>query len=112
MRMHWKIVAVGAVALGLIGAATTSFAQEATLRYRWTKGEETRTRVTQRSSTTFWATVITRLCRATGRSKPSMSQVFRTIVDDVAADGTATLSLVIESVRMEIDSPLWQERVR
>ena len=35
-----------------------------------------------------------------------MSQVFRTIVEDVAADGTATLSLVIESVRMEIDSPL------
>jgi hypothetical protein len=35
-----------------------------------------------------------------------MSQVFRTIVDNIATDGTATLSLVIESVRMEIDSPL------
>jgi hypothetical protein len=54
MRMHWKIVA-GAAALSLIGAATTSVAQEATLRYRWKKGEDRRTRVTQRSSTTFSA---------------------------------------------------------
>ena len=98
-------IVAGAVALGLIGAATTSFAQEATLRYRWTKGEETRTRVTQRSSTTFSATGLPG-GPGNGTVESSMSQVFRTIVDDVAADGTATLRLVIESVRMEIDSPL------
>jgi hypothetical protein len=35
-----------------------------------------------------------------------MSQVFRTVVEDVAADGTATLRQVIESARMEFNSPL------
>jgi hypothetical protein len=44
--MQWEVVA-GAVALGLVGTATSSFAQEVTLRYRWTKGEETLTRMTQ-----------------------------------------------------------------
>jgi hypothetical protein len=39
MRMHWEIVA-GAVALGLVGAATSSFAQEVTLRYGWTKARK------------------------------------------------------------------------
>lgn len=104
MRMHWEIVA-GAVALGLVGAATTSFAQEVTLRYRWTKGEETRTRITHQASTTISATAIPG-GPGNGSVESSMSQVFRTIVEDVAADGTATLRQVIESVRMELDSPL------
>jgi hypothetical protein len=104
MRMHWKIAA-GAVALGLVGAATSSFAQEVTLRYRWTKGEETRTRVTQRASTTISASTIP-AGPGNGSVESFMSQVFRTVVEDVAADGTATLRQVIESVRMEFNSPL------
>jgi Family of unknown function (DUF6263) len=104
MRMHWEIVA-GAVALGLVGAATTSFAQEVTLRYRWTKGEEIRTRITHQASTTISATAIPG-GPGNGSVESSMSQVFRTIVEDVAADGTATLRQVIESVRMELNSPL------
>jgi Family of unknown function (DUF6263) len=104
MRMHWKIAA-GAVALGLVGTATSSFAQEVTLRYRWTKGEETRTRVTQQASTTISASTIP-AGPGNGSVESFMSQVFRTVVEDVAADGTATLRQVIESVRMEFNSPL------
>jgi len=103
MRMHWEIVA-GAVALGLVGAATSSFAQEVTLRYRWTKGEETRTRMTQQVSTTISTAIPGG--PGNGSVESSMSQVFHTIVEDVAADGTATLRQVIESVRMEFNTPL------
>jgi len=86
--MHWEIVA-GAVALGLVGAATSSFAQEVTLRYRWTKGEETRTRMTQQVSTTISTAIPGG--PGNGSVESSMSQVFHTIVEDVAAEGTATL---------------------
>jgi hypothetical protein len=103
MRMHWEIVA-GTVALGLVAAAASSVAQEVSLRYRWTKGEETRTRVTQQASTTFSSTSIPG-GPGNGSVESSMSQVFRTIVEDVAADGTATLQQVIESVRMEFNAP-------
>jgi hypothetical protein len=103
MRMRWEIVA-GAVALGLVGAATSSFAQEVTLRYRWTKGEETRTRMTQQVSTTISTAIPGG--PGNGSVESSMSQVFHTIVEDVAADGTATLRQVIESVRMEFNTPL------
>jgi len=104
MRTHWEIVAA-AVAVGLVGAATSSFAQEVTLRYGWTKGEETRTRMTQQASTSISATAIPG-GPGNGSVESSMSQVFRTIVEDVATDGTATLRPVIESVRMELSSPL------
>jgi len=104
MRMHWKIAA-GAVALGLVGAATSSFAQEVTLRYRWTKGEETRTRMTQQASTTISASAIP-AGPGNGSVESFMSQGFHTVVEDVAADGTATLRQVIESVRIEFNSPL------
>jgi hypothetical protein len=103
MRIRWHVMA-SAVALGLVGAATSSFAQEVTLRYRWTKGEETRTRVTQQASTAISA--IPGGSPGSGTVESSMSQVFRTVVEDVAADGTATLRQVIESVRMEFNSPL------
>ena len=86
--MHWEIVA-GAVALGLVGEATSSFAQEVTLRYRWTKGEETRTRMTQQVSTTISTAIPGG--PGNGSVESSMSQVFHTIVEDVAAEGTATL---------------------
>ena len=104
MRMHWKIVAA-AMAVGLVAAAPSSFAQEVTLRYGWTKGEETRTRMTQQASTSISATAIPG-GPGNGSVESSMSQVFRTIVEDVAADGTATLRQVIESVRMEFNTPL------
>src|SRR4030095_3960364 len=85
MRMRWEIVA-GAVGLGLVGAATTSFAQDVTLRYHWTKGAQTRTRVTQQASTTLSGAAIPG-GPGNGSVESSMSQVFRTIVEDVAADG-------------------------
>jgi len=104
MRMHWKIVAA-AMAVGLVAAAPSSFAQEVTLRYGWTKGEETRTRMTQQASASISAGAIPG-GPGNGSVESSMSQVFRTIVEDVAADGTATLRQVIESVRMEFNTPL------
>jgi Family of unknown function (DUF6263) len=103
MRIHWQVMA-GAAALGLVGAATSSFAQDVTLRYRWTKGEQTRTRVTQQASTAISA--IPGGSPGSGTVESSLSQVFLTVVEDVAADGTGTLRQVIESVRMEFNSPL------
>src|SRR5262245_10518164 len=100
MRMNWRIVAA-AVALGLVGAVTTSSAQDVTLGYRWTMGEQTRIRVTQRSSTTIAGTA-TSGGPGDQRVEWSMTGVFRTIVEDVAADGIATLRQVIESLRMEL----------
>jgi len=104
MRMHRGIIAA-AVVIGLVGAATTGFAQDVSLRYRWTKGEQTHTRVTQQSSTSISGAAIPAGAGG-GRLETTTSEVFRTTVEDVAADGTATLRLLIESVRMEFDSPL------
>jgi len=85
-------------------AARPLCAQEVSLRYHWTKGEELRYRQTLQSTTTVSGTGL-----PAGSSNASfdstMIQTFRTVVDDVAADGTATFRQTIESVRLEVNGP-------
>jgi Family of unknown function (DUF6263) len=91
------------LALAFCGAAADGFAQDVTLQYHWTAGDESRTRMTQQTSTTIPAG---QLAGAGGGSiESTMTQVFRTLVEAVAADGSATLQQVIESVRVEMRLP-------
>lgn len=102
MRKH-PLIGRGALALVFCGAAANGFAQDITLHYHWTVGDESRTRMTQQTSTTIPAG---QLAGAGGGSiESTMTQVFRTLVEDVAADGSATLQQTIESVRVEMRLP-------
>jgi Family of unknown function (DUF6263) len=95
-------LAVLTVAVLVGGASLTAFRQEATLRYRWTKGETARYRLTQQSTST-----ITGLPGGMGdiTIEQSTAQVYRIAAKDVAADGTTTLDQMIESVTMQMDAP-------
>jgi hypothetical protein len=82
-------------------SAPPAVGQDVALRYRWTKGEELRYRTTLQTSTAMSGTGI-----PDGSIDQTMSQIMRTIVDDVAADGSATLRQVIESFRVEMNNPM------
>jgi len=74
---------------------------QVTLQYHWNKGEELRYRIVQQTTGTMDGL-------RDGSSRPvesNMSQVVRTLVEDVAADGTATLRFVYESARWETKAP-------
>src|SRR6185503_10534986 len=77
--------------------------QTVTLRYKWNKGEEVRYRVTQQSTAT-----VAGLPSGMGPMNidTTMTQVVRSVVKDVAADGSATIEHVYESIKMDIDSPM------
>jgi hypothetical protein len=97
------LIGIGLLALAFCGAAADGFAQDVTLQYHWAAGDESRTRMTQQTSTTIPAG---QLADAGGGSiESTMTQVFRTLVEEVAADGSATLQQVIESVRVEMRLP-------
>jgi hypothetical protein len=95
--------AIGVLAACLLGMAAPGFGQDVTLRYRWTAGEDVLTRMTQQTRTMVSA-------GGPGMENAamalSMTQVFRTTVEQVAADGSATLRQVIESIRVEMETPL------
>lgn len=84
-------------------AAPSVRAQDATLRYRWTQGEEFRYRYTQQSTMTMSGTGLAPGGESAVDS--TLTQRLRTIVDDVAADGTVTLRQVIDAVRIDINAP-------
>ena len=105
LRLMRKQVPVGIAVflLALGGAAADAFAQDITLHYTWTVGDESRSRLTQQTSTTIGTGP---LAGAGGGSiESTTTQVFRTVVEAVASDGTATLRQVIESVRVEMRLP-------
>jgi hypothetical protein len=95
-------VCLAAVCVAAVSARPV-FGQDVTLRYRWTPGEEFRYRMTLQTGTTVSGTGLPGLGDMS--LDQTMSQVIRTIVDNVAADGTATLRQVIESVRAEMNTP-------
>ncbi len=88
--------------IGVLAWVSTASAQDTTLRYRWVKGDEVRYRISQQSSMT-----ISGLPGLGDLAVDlTIAQVMRMAVQDVAADGTATLRETFESVRMEQNSPL------
>ena len=90
--------------VALLSSASLA-AQDVALRYRWTKGEEQRYRTTTQTDMVMSGipgmgdmTVVT-----------TMVQVTKMVADDVAADGTATIRMVYESVKMNMAMPMMGE---
>jgi Family of unknown function (DUF6263) len=94
----------GAVAWTIICGVVLGAMQDVSLQYRWTKGEALRYRITQVS-----ATAISGLPGGMGDMTidQSTTQVFRTVAEDVAPDGTVTLRQVVESIKMDMNSPMF-----
>jgi hypothetical protein len=98
--MKLRVVMLACLA-AVFAAASSAYGQDATLRYRWAKGDDIRYRVSQLGSTT--------ISGLPGMDDMTVNQsniqVVRMTVDDVAADGVVTLHQTFESVRMEMSSP-------
>ena len=77
---------MGLAVVWVVVSARPAIGQDVALRYRWTKGEEFRHRMTMQTTTTTSGTGT-----PGGSVDQTMSQVIQTIVDDVDANGTATL---------------------
>jgi hypothetical protein len=97
------VTAAGALALGLLcGPTVSALRQDVTLNYRWTKGETVRYRIVQQSTTTISG--IPGL--GDMAIDQSTTQVMATVAEEVTQDRT-TLRQVIESVKMEMSSPMF-----
>jgi hypothetical protein len=93
------------VALGLLsGPSVSAWRQDLPLRYRWTKGETLRYRIVQQNATT-----ISGLPGGMGDMAidQATTQTIRWTAEDISADGTTTLRQVFESVKMEMNSPMF-----
>jgi hypothetical protein len=98
--MRFLVGTLTCVVAILVGVSST-YGQEATLRYRWVKGDEVRYQLSQQGTTTM--TGLPGVGELT--TDQSNVQVLHLTVEDVAADGSATLRQTFESVRMEVSSP-------
>ena len=98
MRMRLAILAMPLV---VIAGVVSASGQDATLRYRWIKGDETRYRFSQQASTTMSG--LPGLGEMT--IGQTMVQVVRNTVQDVTADNTAIVRQTFESIRLEANSP-------
>lgn len=97
---HSLRIAVMIVA-ALVSSATLA-AQDVALRYRWTKGEEVRYRTTTQTDMQMSG------LPGMGDMNVTMTmvQVNKFVVDDVAADGSATLRNTYESIKMSMNVPM------
>ena len=100
MRTRFGLLALVPV-IGFAVAAPRASVQEVTLAYKWTKGETLRYRLTQKTATTMSG-----LPGGMPDAKLDQlaDQVFKMTVDNIAADGTVTLSQMFESMRTDITS--------
>ena len=103
MASHLKTLYTGALILTLLCGSSIAARQDVTLRYRWTKGDALRYRVTQQTTTTING--IPGMDNLT--VEQSIVQVIKTTAGEVAADGTATLSQSVESLKMNTTSPMF-----
>jgi len=87
--------------IAVFAGVSPASGQDTTLRYQWVKGDEVRYRVSQQTSVTMSG--LPGLGDMT--LGMTMVQVVRMAVQDVAADGTATLRETFDSIRMEQNSP-------
>jgi Family of unknown function (DUF6263) len=103
MTAHLKLVAVSLLAaLMLAGTSLLAFRQEVTLRYRWNKGETLRYRITQHTASN--------ISGLPGMGditvEQTISQVFRSSTENVAQNGSTTLQQVIESAKVDFNTPM------
>lgn len=104
--MSSRLVSRAAGVLGwtVMCGAVLGAMQDVSLQYRWTKGEALRYRIAQVSATTI---------SGLPGGMPDMTidqsttQVFRTVAEEIAADGTTTLRQVVESIKMDMSSPMF-----
>ena len=104
MSARIGLVTAAVVALELLAAPHISARlQEVTLQYKWTKGETVRYGIAQQNTTAISG------IPGMGEMNinQSTTQVVRTTVEEVTADGTTTLRQGIESVKMEMASPIF-----
>jgi hypothetical protein len=103
MSSHLTFVTASAVTLALLcGPALSAIRQDVTLRYRWTKGETLRYRVTQKGTTTVSG------IPGVGDMviEQSTTQVLATSAEAVTPDAS-TLRQVVESMKMEMHSTMF-----
>ena len=90
------------ILLALLASAAPVHAQGVTLKYRWTKGESLTYRMGQQTASTVTG--------MPGISEVKLEQnmvlMLKITAEDVAADGTATLSQTFESVKMDMSGPM------
>jgi hypothetical protein len=99
-RVKLSFAIVGLLSLSL--TAVSAFRQEVKLAYQWPKGETLRYRVTQEVNTS--------MSGLPGMGDASFdqttTQVLSIVAETIAPDGTTTLRQVIDSVRMEMGTPM------
>ena len=98
----YVLVAVLACAVVAVPSALV-VRQDVTLRYKWTKGETLRYRMTQRTTST-----ISGVPGSEGGMtvEQTFNQVWKEAVEDVAADGTTTLRATFESIAVDMGMPM------
>ena len=99
-----KYVLAAALACAVVAVPSARVVrQDVTLRYKWTKGETLRYRMTQRTTST-----ISGLPGSEGGMtvEQTLSQVWKEAVEDVAADGTTTLRATFESITVDMSMPM------
>jgi hypothetical protein len=103
MMAALRITPLIVFSLSVVGAtAPAAFRQEVKLAYTWSPGVPLRYRLTQ--------TTVTTMSGMPGMGdmtlEQTMTQVLRSVAEKVASDGTATLQQVIESVKMDMSTPM------
>ena len=99
-----KYVLAAALACAVVAVPSALVVrQDVTLRYKWTKGETLRYRMTQRTTST-----ISGVPGSEGGMtvEQTFSQVWKEAVEDVAADGTTTLRATFESIDVDMSMPM------
>ena len=96
-----RLAACLALAIAFVCAIPLA-AQDVSLRYQWKKGDTLRYRWTAQTNVTMSG--IPGLGDMTVTT--TLVQVVKMAVDDVAADGTATLRATFESAKMEMGTPM------
>jgi hypothetical protein len=101
VRVNRRVI--GLAMLALVGGVSLAAQQEVTLRYVWPKGETLRYKATQQTTAT--------ISGAPGAPTDVtldqlLVQMLRNVPKEVAADGTATVEQTIESVQMDMNTPM------
>jgi hypothetical protein len=102
MTAHRSALISALVLLVAAGAVRATSPQDGVLRYRWTQGETMRYRTTQAATVT--------MSNMPGAGDMTVTtnvvQVQQLAVQNVAADGTATIRMTFESVKLDMSTPM------
>jgi hypothetical protein len=102
MKLARLIVAAAVMTLAAGVIAPALRGQDAALRYRWTKGQSLRYRTVQESNIA--------MSGVPGAGEMSLTttvtEVHLITASDIAADGTATLGVKFESMKLDVTTPM------